>query len=133
MTALTDLETLIRDANPGLAEGHYVFASFPGARYGDLASLMPLAVIGEQEGLTMVLKQEVAAAAGITSGQTFRLISLQVHSALHAVGLTAAVSACLAQHGIPANMLAGYYHDHVLVPSDQAEQALQAIRDMASE
>ena len=132
MTAITDIETLIRDADPRIVDGHFVFASFPGARYGDLASLKPLAVIRETEGLTMVLDQQAAHNAGIDTGPAFRLISLNVHSALDAVGLTAAVSACLARHGIPANMLAGFYHDHVLVPSEQAEQALQALRGMSS-
>ena len=132
MTAITDIETLIRDADPRIVDGHFVFASFPGARYGDLASLKPLAVIRETEGLTMVLDQQAAHNAGIDTGPAFRLISLNVHSALEAVGLTAAVSACLARHGIPANMLAGFYHDHVLVPSEQAEQALQALRGMSS-
>jgi hypothetical protein len=34
------------------------------------------------------------------------------------------------QHGIIANMIAGYHHDHVLVPAAQAEQALDLLRQL---
>ena len=47
---------------------------------------------------------------------------------LHAVGLTAAVASCLAEQGISANVLAAYYHDHVFVPHDQAEDAMHALQ-----
>ena len=46
-----------------------------------------------------------------------------MHSALEAVGLTAAVATALAAAGIPANVLAGYSHDHLLVPEDRADDA----------
>jgi len=57
---------------------------------------------------------------------------LDVNSALDAVGLTAAVSSALAAHGIPCNVLAGYHHDHLLVPIERAELAI-AILDALSE
>lgn len=54
-------------------------------------------------------------------------ITLQVHSALAAVGLTAAASAALTDAGISCNVLAGYHHDHLLVPLDRVEQALNRV------
>lgn len=54
-------------------------------------------------------------------------LTLTVNSALHAVGLTAAVSTALADKGIACNVLAGYYHDHLLVPYDRAQDAQAAI------
>ena len=58
-------------------------------------------------------------------------LTLTVHSALEAVGLTAAVATALAAAGIPANVLAGYFHDHVLVPEDRADDAIRALRALA--
>ena len=52
-----------------------------------------------------------------------------MHSALEAVGLTAAVSAALTRHGISANVVAAYYHDHIFVPAEDAERALLALKD----
>ena len=38
----------------------------------------------------------------------------------------------LADAGVPCNMLAGYYHDHLLVPSERAAEALELLRTLAS-
>jgi hypothetical protein len=54
-------------------------------------------------------------------------LTLNVDSALDAVGLTAAVSGVLAAEGIPCNVLAGYHHDHLLVPIESAERAMAAL------
>ncbi len=51
-------------------------------------------------------------------------MTLDVHSALEAVGLTAAFSAPLAELGIACNVLAGYIHGHLLVPVDRADEAI---------
>jgi hypothetical protein len=54
-------------------------------------------------------------------------LTLTMHSALEAVGLTAAVSTALAAAGISANVLAGFYHDHILVPEERAEDAIEVL------
>ena len=53
-----------------------------------------------------------------------------MHTALDAVGLTAAVATALAEHGIPANVIAGFYHDHLLVPEDRADDAVAVLRGL---
>ena len=55
-----------------------------------------------------------------------------MHSALDAVGLTAAFAAALAEHGISANVVSGYYHDHLLVPIDDVDLAVIALEDLAA-
>jgi hypothetical protein len=61
----------------------------------------------------------------------FKGISLTVHSSLDAVGLTAAFSSKLAEHGISANVFAGYYHDHIFVQSELAQSAIEALNEIA--
>ena len=54
-------------------------------------------------------------------------LSLGVHSALDAVGLTAAVATALARHGIACNVLAGFHHDHLLVAAERRDDALAVL------
>ncbi len=54
-------------------------------------------------------------------------LSLTVQSSLEAVGLTAAFAKTLGEVGIPCNVLAGYHHDHILVPVEQAQHAIGAL------
>jgi hypothetical protein len=58
-------------------------------------------------------------------------ITLRVHSSLSAVGLTAAFSAALTREGVSANVIAGYYHDHIFVPVADAARAMIALEGLA--
>jgi len=54
-----------------------------------------------------------------------------VHSALEGVGLTAAVTSALADMGIACNVVAGFHHDHLFVPWQRREEALDALRRLS--
>ena len=86
--------------------------------------------IREREGLTVVLAREDAVASGLPFVFEAAWLTLTVHSSWDAVGLTAALAARLAEAGIPANVLAGYHHDHVLVPVERADEAVAALRTL---
>ena len=132
MNAETDLDTLIRNLEPRTLPDTYVFCSVEDANYGALSQTSPLASFAEAEGLTLVLTRESADEEGLAYEGTFRCISLQVHSSLEAVGLTAAVTGELATEDISANVIAGYHHDHIFVPSHQVESALRLLENMSS-
>ena len=127
MAGENDLGTLLADLSPRLGKGEYVFHSFPNGRYGMHPELEPIAAIAEAEGLTLVVPRERADAAGLPYESVFGKITLGVHSSLDAVGLTAAVSARLAEHGLAANVVAGYFHDHVFVSVADGQRALDAL------
>ena len=127
MSGQTDLATLLRTLRPSLRPTTYVFCTIEDAVYGDLADVRPIASIAEGEGLTLVLPQASADHAGLAYEGLFRCITLEVHSSLQAVGLTAAVAGALAKIGVSANMLAGYFHDHVLVPAADVEAAMACL------
>lgn len=124
----TDLNTLLASLSPALQAGEYVYCSFAGSHYGDHAELSPIAACQEAEGLTLVVPRAEAEAKGLAYDSVFRVISLGVHSSLEAVGLTAVFASQLADHGISANVVAGYFHDHIFVPAEDAERALAALR-----
>jgi hypothetical protein len=70
--------------------------------------------------------------AGLSFDYVAAWITLNVHSALEAVGLTAAFATALGQAGISCNVIAGYYHDHLFVGQADAERAMQVLRDLAA-
>jgi hypothetical protein len=86
--------------------------------------------VREQEGLTLVVEQSEADTAGLSYEYVAAWITLEVHSALEAVGLTAAISKALTDAGISCNVVAGYTHDHLFVPEDRAQDALAALRSL---
>ena len=86
-----------------------------------------LALITEVEGTTAVVTVDGAERRGWPVGFRAAWLTVAVHSSLEAVGLTAALSTALADRGIPCNVLAGFHHDHLLVPLDRADDALEAL------
>lgn len=130
MSGITHLETLLKSMSPELKAGDFVFCTLPGS-LADYVSLSPLASFIEAEGLTLILDAATAAAHGLPASPPYRQITLNVHSSLEAVGLTAAFATTLTQHGISANVVAGYYHDHIFVPTAKAEQALAALQALS--
>ncbi len=126
------LDVLLSSLAPLLGDDEYVFVSIPGARYGEHASLSPVACVAEEEGLSLIIPQSNADRAGLSYESRFRRISLTVHSSLTACGLSAALSAALAERGISANFVAGTFHDHLFVPSERADEALSLLRALGA-
>ncbi|PXA72664.1 ACT domain-containing protein [Vibrio sp. 11986-1-5] len=132
MSAISELEVLLKSMSPQIIEGNYVFCTVKGP-LSEYWHLDPIATFREQEGLTLVLLEQQAKAAKLKFDSVFSLITLTVHSSLEAVGLTAAFATKLASYGISANVIAGYYHDHIFVQSTLAEKALQALQEFTQQ
>ncbi|KZL00644.1 MULTISPECIES: ACT domain-containing protein [unclassified Pseudovibrio] len=126
-----DLQELLASMEASLSEESFVFCCFPNGSVEGLAEHSPLGLFWENEGLTAILSIENAGKAGVDTEPCFRRISLAVHSSLEAVGLTAALSSALADVGISANVVAAYYHDHIFVPEEKAEEALAALTELS--
>ena len=121
------LTAMLSSLLPELIAGDYAFCAVPESHPVDYAALSPLASFREREGLTLVLDVSAADAAGLAYDSVFRCISLGLESSLDAVGLTAAVAGRLAEHGISANVIAAYHHDHIFVPANRADDALTVL------
>ncbi len=89
------------------------------------------AMVTEAEGTTVVISAADAMRMGREPEFVAAWLTLNVESALDAVGLTAAVSSALAADGIPCNMLTGYHHDHLLVPIENAERAIAILNALS--
>ncbi len=105
-----DLAGMLTGMAPVLDTRAWRFALIEGEPPADA-----FALIREDEGTTAIMPSEAGAFARIT---------LQVHSALEGVGLTAAVSGALAAAGIACNVVAGFHHDHLFVKWDRRDEAL---------
>ena len=125
----TDLARLLSGMAPVLDQSHYVFVTSEAPSTAELAAAFM--VCREDEGTTLVLPVRHSLAPA--NQPHFARITLTVHSSLEAVGLTAAVAAALQAAGIPANIVAGYYHDHVFVPAADAERARDALQALSGQ
>jgi len=130
MSGETSLNTLLRSMSPQLNPGEYVFCSLPDGRVP--ADITIVGSFLEREGLTVILEKSQAQKAGLSFDYVAAWITLNVHSALQAVGLTAAFATALGNAGISCNVIAGYYHDHLFVGHDDAEQAMAVLKQLAA-
>jgi hypothetical protein len=123
-----DLDVLLASMRPVLAEGRFVFCTAPDVPDG----LHPVVAVREPEGTTMVLERDEADRAGLAYSYVAAMITLRVHSALDAVGLTAAVATELAAHGLSCNVVAGFFHDHLFVGYDDRQTAVDLLKALAA-
>ncbi len=84
----------------------------------------------EAEGMSFVISTDDATRLGIQPEFVAAWLTLGLHSALDAVGLTAVVATVLADEGIACNVVAGYHHDHLLVPLDRADRAVEILHSL---
>ena len=130
MSNSNDLQSLLKHLNPLLhaATYCYVHVEYENVGYNEIS----FCVVRENEGITYIMSQQDADANNLKYSFTGKLITLQVYSALDALGLTMAVSTALTKASIPCNIIAGYHHDHLLVPEEKAAQALQVLNSLAT-
>ncbi|GAA4898611.1 ACT domain-containing protein [Tessaracoccus lubricantis] len=136
MAGLTDLDAMLRELSPFVRGGRFVYVLRGPDTLDDYdweaIEIEAQAVVIEEEGTTLVLEEEIALDYEKDYDGVFGWITLEVHSSLQAVGLTAAVSTALAQAGISCNMLAGMHHDHLLVPIDRVDDALDVLAELSA-
>ncbi|CAD5107819.1 ACT domain-containing protein [Zestomonas carbonaria] len=130
MAGETSLSLLLGSMSPRLNPGDYVFCTLADA--AALNGCVPLGSLREREGLTVILDKAEADRLGLAYDYIAAWITLEVHSSLAAVGLTAAFASALAQAGVSCNVVAGYYHDHLFVARSDAERALSTLRALAA-
>jgi hypothetical protein len=124
-----DLNAILSSLAIKRRDGTFVYVS---------ASSVPIAnveaTIHEDEGTTVVLERGEAERRGLPWSFAAWL-TVEVFTGLEAVGVTAALAAAFADEGISCNVLTGFYHDHLLVPVERADDALavlDAVRRRAS-
>ncbi|KAA5821955.1 ACT domain-containing protein [Algibacter amylolyticus] len=129
MNGEKNLEKLVRSMNPKLNEGEYVFVTVK--HFGEIKREDTICEFKEEEGITLVMAKTKADGLGLKYSFVASWITLEVHSALDAVGLTALFADVLTKHNISCNVIAGFYHDHIFVDKNDAEQAVKALTTLS--
>ena len=130
----TNLSVLLKSMRPHLNDGEYVFTTL---RMDDFVKLSiprsdTICEFQEAEGITLVMERQKASHFALKFESIFAWITLEIHSSLDAVGLTAAFSNELAKEGISCNVIAGYYHDHIFVGLKDGQKSIQVLEGLAA-
>lgn len=123
-----NLDVLLAVLSPRQRPGEYVFVVDTARSVQDQAVL---ASVVEPEGRSIVVTRQDADHAGLSYDFVVGWITLEVRSALDAVGLSAAVADALSQAGISCNVVAGYHHDHLFVPHERVDDALEVLEQLS--
>ena len=125
-----DLGKLLKTIKPEQQPGDYVFCTV------EDHSIVPPAeailMFREKEGITVIVRKELADKLGLNYSFVAGWITLTVHSSLEAVGLTAAFSKALSEKGISCNVVAAFYHDHLFVPRQDTAAAMEILKGLSA-
>ena len=124
------------DLRPQAREVAYYYGTFPETSLMALAGYIRhfAAIVREKEGITVVFSDDAKESMRLYSQKKiegpFCLITFEAATKLDATGITAAATGALAKEKIPANVIAGYFHDHVLVPYAMKEAAMACLKKL---
>ncbi|WP_417493694.1 ACT domain-containing protein [Maricaulis sp.] len=130
MVGETNLDRLLASMSPELVDGLFVFATLADGAVP--AGLRPRMLFQEAEGTTLIVLKEEADASGLAYEFPCRMITLNVHSSLEAVGFLARITTALASHEMGVNPVSGFFHDHLFVPDGRELDALAVLKGFAS-
>ncbi len=129
MSGELSLSKLLQTLTAELVEGIFVFITI--ADNAVPANLAPRMMFREAEGTTLILLKSEAEAHGLAYEFPCRMITLNVHSSLEAVGFIAHIATQLAQQGMGVNPVSGFFHDHLFIPEGREADALRILDDIA--
>jgi uncharacterized protein len=128
MTGENNLQKILATAQPILHKGRFVFCTTINA-LPHLAQHAQM-FFKEQEGVTYILEKEYAVRENLAYTFECSWITLSVHTALDAVGVTATIAKLFTQYNISCNVVAAYYHDHIFVEVDKTEKAIAVLQTL---
>lgn len=130
MTPEINLHKLVRGMTPKLNEGEYVFTVVN--EFGSIDLSIALCTFKENEGITLIVNRIKADELGLSYDFVANWITLEIQSSLEAVGLTAVFSNELAKNNISCNVVAGFHHDHIFVPTKDSIRAMEILENLSS-
>lgn len=128
----TSLPKLLSTLTTVVHSPTYVFVTLKGS-----TPIPPLVdvqmMFRETEGATLIMKRESAEDRGLEFEFPSRMITLNVHSSLEAVGFMAVIATRLASKGMGMNPVSGFYHDHLFVPEGREDEAIAELKSLVDE
>ena len=126
MSGEMNLSELLKTMNPIVCDGIYVFCSLSQPVF-ESSRIQPKMQFFEDEGVTVIILKEEAITLGVEFSAPSRMITLTVHSSLDAIGFLAEITTRLAREKISVNVVSAFYHDHLFVPVNHADRALEIL------
>ncbi|HEY9778427.1 MAG TPA: ACT domain-containing protein [Planktothrix sp.] len=125
-----NLAILLQKMRPQLHEEEFVFCSVQESVLSSL-DIQPLCVFREAEGVTIIVDKSVADRESLLYSGVWSQITCAVNSDLNAVGFLASMSKSLADAGISVNAVSACFHDHLFVPVERKDEALEILLSLA--
>jgi uncharacterized protein len=127
----TDLNDILKTLKPEHNPGDFVFCVIQ--NLDEIPKNEILMQFKEHEGVTVIIKKELADNLKLAYSFIAGWITLTVHSSLNAVGLTAAVAKALTSDDISCNVVAAFHHDHIFVAKNDVQKAMAALIRLSQE
>ena len=134
MPGETSLNALLRTLKTTIDPRVYVFITIPEDKVDHPFSIPHAETklfFFEAEGITMIITADSAERHGFKYAYRCRMITLDVHSSLEAVGFMAVVTTKLAEAGLSSNPVSAYYHDHLFVKEEEADMVIDLLECLA--
>ena len=131
MSGIKNITLLLKSMKPEQVKREFVFCTLSEEIFSK-TKISPLLIFHEKEGVTIIIKKELAEKMNFSYQNVWAMITLTVHSDLAAVGFLAIITKKLAEEGISVNAVSAYYHDHLFVPYEKAERAMKALKEISS-
>jgi len=129
MTGETNLSILLRAMQPGLHADEFIFVTIAPEEFQP-PNPHPLMRFEEAEGTTLILRRAEAERAGLAATFPCRMITLDVHSSLEAVGFLTAITTRLSAAGIGVNPVSAFFHDHLFIATERADEAFALLQGL---
>jgi hypothetical protein len=130
MVGETNLDKLLGGMAAELVDGLYVFATVSDGVVP--SGVRPRMLFQEAEGMTLILLKEEAEANDLAYEFPCRMITLNIHSSLEAVGFLARITTALAKHDMGVNPVSGFFHDHLFVPDGREMDAIRVLKELTT-
>lgn len=92
-----------------------------------------LGVFREKEGLTIIAPKPYFEKNNIPHESSYAKLTIETHTSLELVGLTAVLTKKLADNKISANVVAGFFHDHIFVQYGTRQKAIEILNALKME
>ena len=127
----TCLESLLVNLTMSLHPETFVFSTIQPPHL-PASTLTIQMLFREAEGLTVITTQASAVDHGLDFTFPCKMITLNVHSSLEAVGFMAVIAQRLKEIGVGVNPVSGFFHDHLFVPIGREQDALNALQELVA-
>jgi hypothetical protein len=131
MLGIKDLKQTLQSIKVICDDVEYGFASIEDEKLVSRDKV--LATFHENGRLAVIAPKSYLDSMSIDNEGPYAKLTIDVNTSLELVGLTAVMATKLADHGISANFVATFYHDHVFVQYDLRQKTKDLLESLKND